>query len=193
MTTRIAPPGKDGPPEERSAAALDRRARRVSSIRSRFAGSYPEAGSVLDGYTEFKTIGSMFRYLPRAMEIGLWAPFPSMWFAAGRRVGHLGTLLSGVETFLIYFFQLMALVAIVREPRRLGLWFLVVIAVVGVTAIAMVVPNVGALYRFRYVFWVMFVIAGITGLNGLAVNYATRWGTRTQSRLETLPLTEVSK
>jgi hypothetical protein len=162
-------------------------------MRSRFAGAYPEAGSVLDGYTEFRTLGGLFAYLPRAMEIGLWAPFPSMWFSAGRRVGHLGTLLSGAETFLIYLFQLMGLVAIAREPRRLALWFLVGIAVLGVTAIALVVPNVGALYRFRYIFWVLFLIAGITGLNGLAVTYATRWRTQTQTRLETLLVTEESK
>lgn len=146
---------------------IDEPAHRISSMRSRFAASYPEAGSVLDGGTEFRTVNDLFAYLPRAMEIGLWAPFPSMWIAAGRRVGNLGKLLSGAETFVIYIFQVLAIVAVIRAPRHLALWLLLAISMLGVTALGLVVPNVGALYRFRYAFWMMVIIAAMCGLNDL--------------------------
>jgi len=138
-------------------------ARRISSMRSRFAAAYSESGSLLDANTGFRNVSDLIRYVPRAMEIGLWAPFPYMWISPGRRVGNLGKLLSGIETLSIYFLQALAILAIVREPRQLALWFMLVIVVFGVTALAFVVPNVGAIYRFRYVFWILLVVVAVTG------------------------------
>jgi hypothetical protein len=92
----------------------------------------------------------------------MWAPFPSTWFSAGRRVGNVGKLISGLETLAIYLLQALAALALVREPRRLALWFVVAIIVCGVTALAFVVPNAGAIYRFRYVFWMLLVVAAMS-------------------------------
>jgi hypothetical protein len=39
---------------------------------------------------------------------------------------------------------------------------MLVIVVFGVTALAFVVPNVGAIYRFRYVFWILLVVMALT-------------------------------
>ena len=149
-----------GPRSNTSAAQF---ARRISSMRSRFAASYSESGSLLDVNAEFRNLNDLIGYVPRAMQIGLWAPFPYTWISAGRRVGNLGKLLSGMETLAIYFLQALAIVAIVREPRRLALWFLLAIVVFGVTALAFVVPNVGAIYRFRYVFWILLIVVAMAG------------------------------
>ncbi|HYK22294.1 MAG TPA: hypothetical protein VEV42_16255, partial [Pyrinomonadaceae bacterium] len=158
--TNQAPPG-----EQRT--SLEKVARRISSVRSRFAAAYYNSGSLLDSNTEFRTASDLLAYLPRAVAVGLWAPFPDMWISAGQRVGNAGKLLSGIETLVIYLLQVLAVVAIVREPRRLALWFLLAIVIVGVTALAFVVPNVGAIYRFRYVFWMMLVVTAMTGLDSL--------------------------
>jgi len=138
-------------------------ARRISSMRSRFAAAYANSGSLLDVDAEFRNISDLVRYVPRAMQVGLWAPFPYMWISAGRRVGNVGKLLSGVETLAIYCLQLLALTAIVREPRRLSLWFVLAVVIAGVTALAFVIPNVGAIYRFRYLFWILLIVAAMTG------------------------------
>ncbi|HEX6715716.1 MAG TPA: hypothetical protein VF088_01320 [Pyrinomonadaceae bacterium] len=150
-------------------------ARRISSMRSRFAASYADSGSLLDANAEFRNSSELIRYTPRAMEVGLWAPFPYMWVSAGRRVGNIGKLLSGIETLAIYFLQLLAVAAIVREPRRLALWFVIAVIVFGVTALAFVVPNVGAIYRFRYVLWMLLVVAAMTGLNALITARQLQW------------------
>ena len=160
---------------ERRPVAGDRLARRISSVRSRFAASYPEAGSLLDAQAEFRNVGDLLRYVPRALEIGLWAPFPSMWFSAGRRVGNVGKLVSGLETLAIYLLQVLAVLALIREPQRLSRWFVIGIIVFGVTALAFVVPNAGAIYRFRYVFWILLVVAAMSGPD---LSFAKRreWG-----------------
>jgi hypothetical protein len=140
-----------------------RLARRISSMRSRFAASYADAGSLLDAKTEFRNAGDLLRYIPRALEIGMWAPFPSTWFFSGRRVGNVGKIVSGFETLAIYLLQALTALALIREPQRLGRWFLVGLIVCGVTALAFVIPNAGAIYRFRYVFWILLIIAAMTG------------------------------
>ena len=140
-------------------------ARRISNTRSRFAASYAESGSLLDTNAEFRYISDLLRYAPRAFEVGMWAPFPSMWLAAGKRVGNVGKIVSGFETLAVYVLQLLALLALVREPRRLELWFLIAISVCGVTALGFVVPNVGAIYRFRYVFWMLLVVAAMAAFS----------------------------
>jgi hypothetical protein len=141
----------------------DRLARRISSMRSRFAASYSDAGSLLDAQTEFRSTGDLLRYAPRALAIGMWAPFPSTWFSVGRRVGNVGKIVSGFETLAIYLLQVLTALALIREPRQFARWFLVVMIVGGVTALAFVIPNAGAIYRFRYVFWILLIIAAMTG------------------------------
>jgi hypothetical protein len=82
-------------------------------------------------------------------------------------VGSAGKLLSGAETLVMYGFGLLALVAVLRPPRRLAAWLLLSITAFGVTALGLVIPNVGALYRFRYTFWVLLIILGAKGFESV--------------------------
>jgi len=75
----------------------------------------------------------------------------------------------------MYWCEALALLALVREPRRLSLWFILAIAVPGVTALGLVVPNVGALYRFRYAFWFLIIIAAMAGLENLLKSAPLNW------------------
>lgn len=59
---------------------------------------------------------------------------------------------------------MLALFCIWREPRNLSSWLLLLIVVFGVTALGLVVSNVGTLYRFRYLFWMLLIILGAKGL-----------------------------
>lgn len=144
-------------------AAADRAAHRVGSVRYRFSAIYAEAGSGIDRGVRFRDLGTLILYLPRAFAVGCCAPFPDTWAAAGRRVGSAGRLLSGVETLVMYAVGLLALVGALRPPRRLAAWLLLSISAFGVTALGLVVPNVGALYRFRYTFWVLLIVLGAKG------------------------------
>jgi hypothetical protein len=167
---------EEAPPSyaARLAAAADRGAHRIGSVRYRFAAVYAEAGSGVDRDVKFRDVKSLLMYLPRAFVIGSWAPFPDMWVAAGRRVGSAGKLLSGAETLVMYGIELLALVAVVRRPRRPAAWLLLLITVFGVTALGLVIPNVGALYRFRYTFWVLLIVLGAKGLESLLTSYGGR-------------------
>jgi len=155
-------------------------AKRAGGMRLIFAGSYPDAGSFLDRDRQVRSLNDLITYLPRAMEIGLWAPFPNSWISTGRRVGSAGNMLAGAETLVIYLCQVLAIWAVIREPRRLALWFLLAFATLGVTALAVVVPNVGALYRLRYAFWIIVIVVAMTVVDKLLAPVVERLSRREQ-------------
>ncbi|HEX8190425.1 MAG TPA: hypothetical protein VF586_18855 [Pyrinomonadaceae bacterium] len=167
VVTYLPSPPVDAGHVGRLGAAADRAAHRLGSFRHRFSASYTEAGSGFDSAVRFYDLKSVLLYLPRAFAVGWWAPFPNTWVDAGRRVGSAGKLLSGAETLFMYAVELLALAAVLRPPRRLASWLLLAVTAFGVTALALVVPNVGALYRFRYTFWVLLIVLGAKGLESL--------------------------
>ena len=120
-------------------------------------------GSNIDEAVQFNSVADVLRYVPRAFVIGLWAPFPNMWFSAGKNVGREGRLLSGLETLAMYGMELLALFVLWASPRRLPVWLLVAIAVTGATALGLPALNVGMLYRLRYFFWILLIIVGSDG------------------------------
>jgi hypothetical protein len=137
--------------------------RRIRNARAGFKEQFPRAGSNIDPDAQFNGFGDVIRYLPRALAIGLFAPFPNMWFAAGERIGLSGRLLSGMEMLTLYFIELLALVGLWQSRRRLPAWLLFLIFVVGVTTLGMVVVNVAALYRMRYIFLMLLILLGAHG------------------------------
>lgn len=150
---------------------------RIGTLRSRFSASYPDAGSMIDRDAEIRDLSDLVAYLPRALVLGLWAPFPNTWFSAGHRIGNAGKLLSGCETLFIYVCQLMAIFALVRNPRQLSQWLLALLTVLGVTGLALIITNAGALYRFRYTFWILLIVLSAKVAEAFAP-YCIAWARR---------------
>jgi hypothetical protein len=155
----------------------DRLWTRIKEGRARFKTEYPNAGSNIDTEVQFNSMGDVIRYLPRAVVIGFFAPFPQMWFQAGDLVGVQGRLLSGMETLLMYAVELLSLFGLWHSRRRLTTWLLVSVATLGLTAFGLVVLNVATLYRMRYTFWVLLIIVGTQG----AVQLFSRLSKETKS------------
>jgi hypothetical protein len=147
-------------------AATEMATLRLNAARYKFNATFPESSSAIDHDVEYKTFKELVLYLPRAFAIGCWAPFPDLWFKEGKIVGSAGRLLAGAETFIMYLCELLVLLGIWRSPRRLPAWLLLLISIFGLTALGLVVSNVGTLYRFRYLFWVLLIILGVNGITG---------------------------
>lgn len=131
---------------------------RVAIARDRFIIFGRGAGSVIDETVSFNSPGDIVRYVPRALEIGYFAPFPSLWFSSGRRVGITGRIIGGVEMTLTYLFEALACFFVWKTRKRFSSWLLVFTTVIGMLALGLVVTNVGTLYRMRYPFWILIVI-----------------------------------
>ena len=141
-----------------------RAAIQVGWARDRFITRYASAGSNLDTDVKLQTTSDLILYLPRAVEIGLLAPFPSMWLHAGQRVGRTGRLWIGAEMLVLYLFLTLACVTLVSERKRLVVWFLFLTSVIACTVLAYVIINAGALYRIRYPYFIPMILFGVRGL-----------------------------
>ena len=136
---------------------------RLSELRQGWLQFNKDAGSNIDGDVEFETIVDVVRYLPRAWAIGFLAPFPNYWLVRGKQVGLTGRLFSGGEMLLTYIAELLALFGLWRARSNLSAWLLAGSIMMGITALALAVINLGSLYRLRYVFLIQLLILAVNG------------------------------
>jgi 4-amino-4-deoxy-L-arabinose transferase-like glycosyltransferase len=153
VTPLAIPPGWQLPASD---GIFPRMFRQVGQRRAAFA-RYDAGESNISGDVRLNTSGDVLRFLPRAAVIGFLAPFPRMWIERGS-YGLAGRLLSGAETLVMYFLYLAVGVCVWRNRRRTEMWLLFLVATLGTIALGVVVVNAGALFRLRYVFWIMFII-----------------------------------
>ena len=126
-----------------------------------------KSGSIVDADVTLSGLGGVIKYVPRALEIGYLAPFPSMWFSAGYSVGLIGRLLAGMEMCVTYIIEALACIFVWRRWHHLDSWLLLVTTTIGSLALGLVVADIGALYRVRYPFWILMVVMAMrTVVNG---------------------------
>jgi hypothetical protein len=138
-------------------------AARVGTVRQGFIKTYADSGSNIDKDVQINSPADLFGYLPRAAAVGFFAPFPGMWLAPGKVVGSGGRLLGGLESLAMYVVEGLALVGLWRGRRRVAAWLLLSVAAMGMTALGLVVINVGTLFRLRYVFLMLLVVLAAGG------------------------------
>ena len=125
--------------------------------------SYTSQASNIDEDVQFQSTGDVIRYLPRAFVIGFFAPFPNLWIESGS-FGRASRLASGFETLVMYAGYLVAGLCVWRERRNLKMWLVFLVATTGMLALGLVVVNAGALFRIRYVFWMMVIVLAARGM-----------------------------
>jgi 4-amino-4-deoxy-L-arabinose transferase-like glycosyltransferase len=137
----------------------------VKQIGDRRAGFrfFTSQVSNIDPQVRFNGVGDIVRFIPRAAVIGFFAPFPKMWIETGK-FGLAGRLLSGLETLVMYFLYITVGFCLWRERRNVKMWFLFLVAAIGIVALGLVVVNAGALFRIRYVFWMMLIVIAAQGI-----------------------------
>ena len=159
---RVKPPSRSSPP-------LTKLRERIAWARYLFV-SYPGTTSNIDTEVRLESWREIIRYLPRATQIGLFAPFPNMWLGTGAQVGRSGRMLSGFETLMSYVFISCSVWSLWRRRDHLAIWFLLTIATLSVIALGLVAANIGALYRMRYPFWILLIIVGVDGARLISSN-----------------------
>lgn len=137
--------------------------RRVGKLRQGFVIEFSDAGSNIDSNVQIRSTVDFVSYLPRAAMIGFFAPFPNMWIETGNKVSRGGRLLSGVEMLGMYLAQVLAVIGLWSGRRRLSVWFLSLVVVMGAVSLGLVVVNIGALYRMRYVFVILLILLASEG------------------------------
>ena len=150
---------------------LERTLRRASELRAHFVyfGRSVGAGSEIDGDRLPNTAWAALAYMPRALFVGLFAPFPDTW---GERVT-LPRLIGAMETAAWYLACLGVIVSVARYRSRKLLAGAVFCAVL-ITMLAYIHPNVGTLYRQRFGLWHFFMLVGCIGWASLLLERFSR-------------------
>jgi hypothetical protein len=128
--------------------------------------------SDIDSHVRFSGVGDIVRFLPRAVVIGYFAPFPNMWIQSGS-FGVAGRLVSGVETLAMYFLYIAVGFCVWRERRNARVWLLFLLATIGMLGLGLIVVNAGALFRIRYVFWILLIVLAAQTLCGFLCPHLT--------------------
>lgn len=137
----------------------------LKQISTRRAGFrfYDSRASDIDPDVQFRSTGAMVRFIPRALVVGFFAPFPYMWIEEGS-FGRATRIFSGLETLAMYFIYVAVALCVWQEKRNQKMWLLFLVAMIGMLALGLVVVNAGALFRLRYSFWMMFIVLGAKGM-----------------------------
>ena len=122
-----------------------------------------EASLVIDESVRPDSIWSALAYLPRAAFISLFVPFPNMWFEKLS----ITRLVSVGETAVWYLLFPGVFFAVYRR-RSLPLFLMIANSIIFLTALGFTHPNVGTLYRFRYIYLFILMLIGVMGWFELA-------------------------
>lgn len=154
-------------------ARVDSLLEKVSEIRAHFVnyGLSVEAGSLVDAHVKPETAAQAIGYLPRALVVGLFAPFPDFWVEKLS----LPRVIGALETLMFYLF-FPGVLFILRHRLSRPLVICLVVASVVMAVNAFVSPNMGTLHRVRYGQWFVFLLIGACGWAMLSARIFARFG-----------------
>jgi len=143
---------------------LEYQVMRLANARNTWIKKYPNAGSNIDTDVHFRFLADIVAYIPRAALIGFFAPFPSHWFGRPITAGPASRILAGIEMMLWYILLLGFVYFLFTGPVawQIRIWMLVYTLTL-VVLTSLVVTNIGALYRLRYVYFLPILIGGMEG------------------------------
>jgi putative peptidoglycan lipid II flippase len=143
-------------------ATVDKLPVTVAAMRNFFTVGYRNAKSNMDPEFVPGTVCNLMGYLPRALQIGFLAPFPSAWLADGSIAA--STMMRRVisaEMVVTYMGLLLLPLAFWRYRRKPEFWFVLGFCTLLTLIHVYLIPNLGTLYRMRYGF--------VTAVVGIAI------------------------
>jgi len=143
---------------------LKGRAQGIMHERDGYIAIYPNAGSNIDTDVRFFTFTDIIAYIPRAALIGFLAPFPSHWFEDAKTAGRPSRIFAGFEMLMWYLLMIGFLYCLATGSvgLQVRIW-LVVFSVSLVILTSLVVTNIGALFRMRFVYFLPILFGGLEG------------------------------
>jgi putative peptidoglycan lipid II flippase len=140
--------------------AIDLKLEHVSFVRRYFieSGRSIGAGSEIDGDIAPTNAWQLATYLPRALWVGLFAPFPESWFERP----NVPRLIGALETLIFYVLAL-GIPILIRGRPSLPLLVCCGVSAFVLTVLAYTSPNVGTLHRIRYGPLFIVMVIGVCG------------------------------
>jgi hypothetical protein len=152
--------------------AIDMQFSVISELRRNFYTNYSGAKTNIDANIRFNTAVDFLTYLPRAVQVGMLAPFPEHWMALGSSVESTWMRrVTAIEMIVSYLSFLFVPYFLWRNYRVLNTFLFAQTNFFFVLLYTYAIPNVGALYRMRYGFYMAVVALGVAGIVLSLKNY----------------------
>ena len=135
-------------------------------ITARLGFTTSGGNSLMDEEVDVSHALALLWYVPRSLMVALLAPFPSQWFDVSGSTGVM-RFCAGAEMLLIYALlpSLLAGIGFIAARRQPEGLFLLIFAVVLTVTQALVIANVGILFRLRLLFlFPLLIMASGAGL-----------------------------
>jgi hypothetical protein len=120
--------------------------------------------SLMDAWAKISSPRKLLTYLPRALTIGLLAPFPWQWFDTRGSTGIM-RVAAGAEMVLLYLLvpaMVLGSWSLIQQRRPDGFLMLVFILLTAVS-LSLVVANLGTLFRLRLQFLLPLLVVAAGG------------------------------
>lgn len=139
---------------------IESKLEQISFVRVYFinSGRLVDAGSTIDETISPINAWEMFAYLPRALLVGLFAPFPDAWLERPT----LPRLIGAIETLIFYLVVPGVLIMVWKMPSQ-SLFVCLAVAAIVLTVLSYTSPNIGTLHRIRYGPIFVFMLIGASG------------------------------
>lgn len=112
-------------------------------------------------------------YLPRAAILGVFSPLPTYWRYAVTEGGSFFYAITSVEA-VIFYIGIVSLLFWIARTRNFSALVPVTISFFVMTVYGMAIPFIGALYRYRYPWWILLLCLGVAALISLLTEDETR-------------------
>lgn len=140
---------------------IDARLRTLSCYRTRFL-SIDHAGSTIDGAISFNHVEDIVLYLPRALQIALFAPFSNQLLASTQdHISNVMRKLVFFEMLVLYLSYIGIIFSFFYRGLDQKIIFIAYFVSLFGIIYALIVPNMGAFHRFSAPQYLLMVQAGI--------------------------------
>ena len=121
-------------------------------------GQSINAKSLIDEDITPQSVNEVIQYLPRALQVAAFAPFPDRWLT------NLSlTRLVAVGEMAIYYVCFPGIFLLLFYNRRQAVWISIYFACFFLLIYGFTIANLGSLYRLRYAYIFIFLALGVLG------------------------------
>lgn len=125
-----------------------------------------KANNLIDGDQSPNNVIESINYIPRSLQISIFAPFPKDWIKNNNLA--VSTAIS-IEMFILYI-SFIGLLFLIYYQYTSSILICLIFTILPLLVFGFVTPNIGTLYRIRYPYEMILLALGISGWN-IFLNY----------------------
>jgi len=140
---------------------------KVNDQRNYFYLHQYHANTTFDYDVEINSAIKFIRYLPRAVQVGYFAPFPTDWNSSKSNKANLMHKVIALEMIFIYLAFSGFIIALFIWRKKFEFWLLIAFSLFYSLFPVYAFPNIGALVRYRYAAIMIIVALSLSAISYL--------------------------